>query len=91
MMNIFNLSRLVRVHGLIKNANGTFITIKFKNAEGVEKTINGRTGVRWNDKPSVLFRNPYLINFWSVHDRGFRSIRADRIEVIKSCGRVEIL
>lgn len=90
-MNIFNIARLVRVHGLIRNANGTFVTIKFKNAEGSERIINGRTGVKWKGKPAGLFRNPYIINLWSVHDRAFRSIRADRVEMIKSCGRVEIL
>ncbi len=90
-MNIFNLARLVRVHGLIKNANGTFLTIKFRNAEGQERILNGRTGVQWKGSPSKAFRNPYLINFWSTQDREFRSIRADRVETIKSCGKVEVL
>lgn len=90
-MNIFNIARLVRVHGLIKNANGTFVTIRFKNSEGTYRTINGRTGVKWNGKNSNAFRNPYVVNIWSVQDRAFRSIRADRIEMIKSCGKVDIL
>ena len=90
MFNLFNIARLVRVHQLVKNANGTFMRITFTKEDGTKRNLVGRTGVKWRGQASPMFRSPYHITFYSLQD-GFRTVRVDKVQQVASCGRVEIV
>lgn len=81
-----NIDRHIRIVTAFLNANGTFVTVRFTNSAGKQRTINGRTNVRWKGQKSPTMISDNLVLVWSHRDRGFRSIRTDRIECIKSCG-----
>lgn len=88
---MFNFFKLFRVHGLVRNANGTFMRITFIKEDGTKRSLVGRTGVKWQGKPSEMFRSLYHVNFYGVREEGFRTIPIPKITHIATCGKVEVL
>jgi hypothetical protein len=75
------------VNNVIKQTSGQFITVTFTKNDGSTRTINGRTGVRYNGKASPMHRymgsKSYLL-IWSVADRGYRMVNPDTIRKVSA-------
>jgi hypothetical protein len=75
------------VNNVIKQTSGQFITVTFTKKDGSTRTINGRTGVRYNGKASPIRRyisgKSYLL-IWSVSDRGYRMVNQDTISKVSA-------
>lgn len=78
---------------LIEQSNGRFMTITFRKNNGQLRTINGRVGVYHDGLPALhrydsFGTQSYYFLIWSVRDRGFRRINAEKVVRIASQGTV---
>lgn len=92
--NVFNFAKIFRVHAIIRNANGTFVRIRYVREDGKEINLIGRTGVRFQGASQPMFRSPFHINFYKCTrwgDNGWRQLRVDRIKLIATVGRKEVV
>ena len=71
--------------------NGRFFTVTFTTKAGRERTINGRTGVRYRGEASPVRMDgagtEYLL-IWSVKDRSYRRVNLDTVKRISFKGSV---
>lgn len=74
-----------------KLTNGRFMTVDFIKADGTERTINGRVGVKYNGTKSPIRLDgagkKYLL-VYSVRDKGFRRINIETVKRISAEGSV---
>lgn len=78
---------------LLKQTGGIF-NVKFYKADGTSRSMNARFGVRKGVNGAGLKYNPSERNniiVYSMQDRGFRTIKLDRIRTIKFNKQIHVL
>ena len=78
---------------LLKQTGGIF-NVKFYKADGTSRSMNARFGVRKGVNGVGLKYNPSERNniiVYSMQDRGFRTIKLDRIRTIKFNKQIHVL
>jgi hypothetical protein len=78
---------------LLKQTGGIF-NVKFYKADGTSRSMNARFGVRKGVTGKGLSYNPSERNniiVYSMQDRGFRTIKVDRIKTIKFNKQIHVL
>lgn len=85
------VAKVNAVNATIRNANGTFVTVKTRTNDGRITVHNGRTGVRAYAKSGVKpFFSVLQFTLFCPHKGGYRTVNANNVISITSCGRTTV-
>lgn len=85
------VAKINAVNACIRNANGTFVTVKTKTKDGTVSIHNGRTAVRKYAKSGEKpFFSVLQFTLYCPHKGGYRTVNAVNVISITSCGRTQI-